>query len=312
MSWRSLSPGFGPASSWGASRLIPAWFTDALETPRGEGIVDADGCPIHYLDWGDTDAPGLVFIHGGAAHAHWWTFLAPLFTFRWRVVALDLSGHGDSGRREAYSAEAWAGEVAAVVRHAAFPSPPVIVGHSLGGLVAIQTTLDYCSELAGVVLVEAAIRRPDPTLAEGERGRRFRYPRTYPTREEAMEHFRLIPEQADVPDFILEHIARCSLRGNGDGWTWKFDPAAFARPRINMAERLAAARCRLALFYGERSALLSADTAAYMSELMGGRAPVIPIPEAHHHLVLDHPLAFVAALRTLLLDWEHSKPRAGG
>jgi pimeloyl-ACP methyl ester carboxylesterase len=292
--------------------LIPPWFTSALDAPRGEGSVDAGGCPIHYLDWGDADAPGLVFIHGGAAHAQWWSFLAPLFTYRWRAVALDLSGHGDSGRRQAYTPETWASEVIAVVRHASFHDPPVVVGHSLGGLVAVQTALDYCPELAGVVLVEAAIRRPDPTLAEGERGRRFRYPGTYPTLEEAMEHFRPIPEQPDIPGFILDHIARHSLRPDADGWTWKFDPAAFVRSRINMAERLAAARCRLALFYGECSALLYADTAAYMSELMGGRAPVIAIPEAHHHLVLDHPLAFVAALRTLLLDWEHSTPLSQG
>ncbi len=289
--------------------MIPSWFTSALATPRREGTVDADGCPIHYFDWGDEGAPGLVFIHGGAAHAHWWSFLAPLFTYRWRVVAFDLSGHGDSGRRVAYSPEAWAGEAAAVVQRAAFPGPPVIVGHSLGGLVAIQAALDHCPELAGVVLVDAAVRRPDPESPEGGRGQAFRSPGTYPTLEEAREHFRLIPEQPMVPPFIIDHIARHSLRRDAEGWTWKFDPAVFRQPRLHMGERLAAARCRLALFYGERSAILSPDTAAYMSELMGGRAPVIAIPEAHHHLVLDHPLAFVAALRTLLLDWEHSTPR---
>lgn len=291
--------------------MPPAWFTAALATPRREGSVEAGGCPIHYLDWGDPGAPGLVLIHGGAAHAHWWDFLAPLFTFHWRVVAFDLSGHGDSGRRAAYSAEAWAAEAAAVVRHAAFPRPPVVVGHSLGGLVAVQAAVDYCPDLAGVVLVEAAIRRPDPTVAEGERARRFRYPGTYPSLEEAVEHFRPLPEQPDIPDYILDHIARHSLRRGDDGWTWKFDPAAFTRPRIDMAERLAAARCRLALIYGERSRLLTPDTAAYMSGLMGGRAPVIPLPGAHHHLPLDHPLAFVVALRALLLDWEHSTPLPG-
>ena len=292
--------------------MIPSWFASAVEAPRRESSIEADGCPIHYLDWGDTSAPGLVFIHGGAAHAHWWSFLAPLFTYRWRVVALDLSGHGDSGRREAYPAEAWAAEVMAVVRRAAFPGPPVLVGHSLGGLVALQATLDHSRELAGVVLVDAAVRRPDPAAPEGGRGQAFRYPGTYPTLEEAMEHFRLVPEQPMVPPFIFEHIARHSLRRHGDGWTWKFDPAVFRQPRTRLAETLAAARGRLALFYGERSAILTADTAAYMSGLMGGRAPVIAIPEAHHHLVLDHPLAFVAALRTLLIDWEHSTPRADG
>ena len=291
--------------------MIPAWFTAALECPRREGTVEAEGCPIHYLDWGDVHAPGLVFIHGGAAHAHWWSFLAPLFTYRWRVVAFDLSGHGDSGQRPAYSPELWAAEAASVVRHAAFPGPPVVVGHSLGGLVAIQTALDHCADLAGVVLVDAAVRRPEPEALEGGRGRAFRSPGTYPTFEEARAHFRLIPEQPEVPPFIFDYIARHSLREGPGGWTWKFDPAAFRQPRLHMGERLAAARGRLALLYGERSAILTADTASYMSELMDHRAPVIPIAEAHHHLVLDQPLAFVAALRALLADWELSLPRDG-
>jgi pimeloyl-ACP methyl ester carboxylesterase len=46
-----------------------------------------------------------------------------------------------------------------------------------------------------------------------------------------------------------------------------------------------------------------------MYELMDRNAPVVTIPEAHHHLILDQPLAFVAALRTLLADWDHSEPQ---
>ena len=72
-----------------------------------------------------------------------------------------------------------------------------------------------------------------------------------------------------------------------------------------MREQLLAARCRLALFRGEESAVVAPDTAAYMSELLGPGAPVVSIPGARHHLLLDQPLAFVAALRTLLLDWGH-------
>jgi pimeloyl-ACP methyl ester carboxylesterase len=289
--------------------VIPSWFASALAAPRREGTVDAGGCPIHYLDWGDAGAPGLVFVHGGAAHAHWWSFLAPLFTYRWRAVALDLSGHGDSGRREAYSLDAWAEEVVTVIRGAAFPDPPVVVGHSMGGLVAIQTAFDHCDELAGVVLVDAPVRRPDPESQEGARGRAFRSPGVYPTMEEALEHFHLIPDQPVEHPFIVDHIARHSLRHDPDGWTWKFDSALFQRSRPTMGEHLTAVRCRLALLHGEHSAIVPADIAAYMYDLMGRRAPVVAIPEAHHHLTLDQPLAFVAALRTLLLDWEHSEPR---
>ncbi|MBW2287085.1 MAG: alpha/beta fold hydrolase, partial [Deltaproteobacteria bacterium] len=92
----------------------PGWFVRAIETPRRDRHVDVDGCPIHYLQWGDADRPGIVFVHGGAAHAHWWTFIAPLFLPEYQVVALDLSGHGDSGRRAEYPRELWADEVLAV------------------------------------------------------------------------------------------------------------------------------------------------------------------------------------------------------
>jgi pimeloyl-ACP methyl ester carboxylesterase len=46
-----------------------------------------------------------------------------------------------------------------------------------------------------------------------------------------------------------------------------------------------------------------------MYELLDRNAPVVEIPQAHHHLLLDQPLAFVSALRAILADWEHSLPR---
>ena len=60
----------------------------------------------------------------------------------------------------------------------------------------------------------------------------------------------------------------------------------------------------------EFSTIVPEDTAAFMYELTGRNAPFVSIPDAHHHLILDQPLAFVAALRTLLADWEHSIPRS--
>ena len=68
-------------------------------------------------------------------------------------------------------------------------------------------------------------------------------------------------------------------------------------------EYLQAVGCRAALIFGEKSALVSRKTAAYMSTLMGPRAPIVEVPEARHHVMLDQPLAFVAALRMLLDSW---------
>ena len=55
---------------------------------------------------------------------------------------------------------------------------------------------------------------------------------------------------------------------------------------------------------------MSRDTAQYMSDLMGPLAPIIEIPDAQHHLMLDQPLAFVAALRALLASWTSADSRS--
>lgn len=295
---------------------VPGWFDRALSVPFTESTIEVDGVPIHYLEWGDPGRPGLVLVHGGAAHVHWWTFLAPMFAEDWHVVALDLSGHGDSGRRDSYSHEAWACEVMAVADAVEFPGPPVLVGHSLGGMVTIQTASDHGDRLRGAVIVDTPVRRPDPESEEGARGRAFKSPGTYPDVESAVEHFRLVPPQPCENGFLIDHVARHSLKETEDGWTWKFDPKLFDHTLISLRDQLATVKCRVALFRGQYSKSVPEDTAEYMYELMDRNSPVVTIPEAHHHLTLDQPLAFVAALRTLLADWDHSIPHrrslAGG
>ena len=94
----------------------PAWFSAALAASADVAVVTVDGAPISYRAWGGNEPSGLVLVHGGAAHARWWDHIGPLLAQGRRVVAVDLSGHGDSGRRERYSLDGWAREVMAVAR----------------------------------------------------------------------------------------------------------------------------------------------------------------------------------------------------
>jgi len=288
----------------------PKWFVQALAAPRTDHTIDVAGCPIHYVRWGGGGKPGIVLVHGGAAHAGWWTFLAPLLTTHYDVVAPDLSGHGESGRREEYPRRVWADELMAIVADARFIGPPVLVGHSMGGLISIVAASLYGDRLAGAIIVDSPVRKPDPESHEGGAGRSFKNPRTYATRAEALTHFRLIPPQPCENPFIIDHIAGGSLREVDGGWTWKFDPRVFIKfSKEKTSDYLASARCRVALFRGEHSVVVPPETGEYMYELTGRSAPLVEIPEAHHHLMLDQPLAFIAALRALLADWEHSIPR---
>jgi pimeloyl-ACP methyl ester carboxylesterase len=294
-----------------AEDTAPRWFREAIADRPEDCELSVEDCRIHYLRWGEPGRPGLIFVHGGAAHAHWWSFIAPLFATEYRVAAIDLSGHGESGRRAAgYPRDTWAREVLAVARHAGFDGPPIVVGHSMGGFVAITAATAFGEQLAGAVILDSPVRRPDPEAEEGAHGRSFRNPKIYADVDTALRHFRTVPDQPSSLPYILDYVARRSLVSVPGGFTWKFDPVIFRRetPRASH-ELLPQVKCRVALFRSEHG-LVTPDIGEYMYELLGRNAPVIEIPEAYHHMMLDQPLLLVTGLRTLLADWEHSVPLA--
>ena len=268
-----------------------------------------DGSPIHYLLWGEAHRPGLVLVHGGAAHAHWWSHIAPMFLPEYSVAALDMSGAGDSGRRSSYSLDQWSDEVVAVGHDAGFSGRPVVVGHSMGGFVTINTAARHCDEIGGVVVIDSPVTEPDPEVKEGKHGQSFRSPKTYPTREEAVARFRTVPPQDHYEPYIMANVAWHSLTQADDGWTWKFDPAVFesASKRHEAAELISRVNCRVALFRAEHG-LVTPTIGEYMYEQLGRVAPVIELPTAGHHPMLDVPLLLITGLRTLLADWNHSEP----
>lgn len=289
----------------------PAWFTRALAVPYDERTISVAGVPVHYLCWGrDSGKPGLVFVHGNGAHAHWWTFLAPFFLADYSVAAIDLSGAGDSGRREHYTPEQFAEEVISVAHDAGFGSDTVVVGHSFGGYITLKTGLLYHDDISGIVLVDSAVRPPDFKWERDPRRSPIKPKKVYATFEEALGRFRLMPPQECENQYVLDYIGRHSLTQVESGWTWKFDDGMFAKFEFgtNMHEDLANLRCRVGVLYGEESYLFSQDIADFMFKVLDESVPFVGIPEARHHVFLDQPLAFVSALRTLLAEWRHSLP----
>jgi pimeloyl-ACP methyl ester carboxylesterase len=287
----------------------PAWFRWAISSPRQSRSVIVKDCPIHYLLWQPTSqAPvdrGLLFVHGGGAHANWWSFIAPYFMRDFRVAAIDLSGMGDSGRRESYGSELRAEEMRAVIADAALGDRPFVIGHSFGGFMTMKFASQFGDELGGAVIVDSPIRSPEQEARSPLSPPKWTNKRIYETFDAALARFRLMPPQTCENDFIVEFIARHSLMRVDGGWTWKFDGAGMGSRRFGepFREYLQAVRCRAALVFGEKSALVSRNTASYMSSLMGPDAPIVEVPEAQHHVMLDQPLAFVAALRMLLQSW---------
>jgi len=283
----------------------PAWFSAALAATPEERAVTCEGTSIAYRAWGDPADRNIVLVHGGAAHSRWWDHIAPLLARGWRVVAMDLSGHGDSGRRDRYSLDIWAREVLAVVTDAGTAASTVVIGHSMGGLVTLRLAALAGSRIAGAVAVDSPIRDMAPEDREARQHRAFGPLRVYPTREAIIARFRPIPDQPALA-WITEHVAATSIRPAEGGWTWKFDPQVFARDTLTL-KLLTRLDCRVALFRAEHG-LVTPQQGEVIYDRLGRIAPLIEIPVAGHHIMLDEPVALAAALRTLLADWDHSIP----
>jgi pimeloyl-ACP methyl ester carboxylesterase len=290
---------------------VPDWFTNALATEPESHRVTVAGTSIHYLAWGERGRPGLICIHGGGAHAHWWAHVAPAFVPNYRVVALDLSGHGDSDRREHYTLDLWTDEVQAVSNDAGFASAPVLVGHSMGGFVTIAAAGRHPDAFAGAVIIDSPVVEVDPEVDHARRTDDFNRVRIYDDPAVPIGNFRTIPPQAVYLPYVIEHVARNSLRQRDDGrWEWKFDPSIFVPRRAEPSTYLSQIRCRVALLRCEHG-LMTPDIGAYMYEQLGRLAPVIELPTAGHHPMLDVPLILITAIRSLLADWDHSTPLNG-
>lgn len=299
----------GPLKDFaGAEPPAPNWFTEAVKTPYEEHFIEVHGARIQYLRWGDKRKPGLILAHGNGAHAFWWAFIAPYLARNYNVIAPTFSGMGDSAWRQKYVAEQFVDELMICAEQAGMMEahePPVIAGHSFGGFVAIMAGALVGEKLSGIVVVDAPIKPPkDRTPSKPIP---IRPTKVYPDMASALARFRLAPAQTCENLFIVDYVARRSLRQVEGGWTWKFDPHIWRRFYSgDPAELLKKVTCRIAIFRAENSAIFPPEVGPYMQGLLGHHVPVVEIPEAQHHLILDQPIAFVAALRTLLGEWDHS------
>jgi pimeloyl-ACP methyl ester carboxylesterase len=209
---------------------------------------------LHYLDWGNEDAPPLLLLHGGRDHARSWDWVARDLRRDYHVIAPDLRGHGDSS---------WA-----IGGHYTFPEfvldvaqlldmldlfPVTIIGHSLGGAVAISYTAVYPDRVKKLVAIEG-LGPPPAMLKEQmdkpiwERTREWiqqvrvfssRLPRRYPSIEAAAR--RMLEANSFLSPAQAHHLTVHGVARNEDGtYTWKFDNYV----RIFYPQRFAAAEIR--------------------------------------------------------------------
>lgn len=283
----------------------PAWFNAAQADPVDTGAVTHDGARIAWKAWGQRGAPGVILVHGGTAHKGWWDAIGPLLAREGRrVVAPDLPGMGESEWRETYTLDDHAASArAAGEGGGAFEAgAPVFAGHSFGGFATLKAATNFGDVLKAAIILDSPIRKPEKQR-EGSPPKRGG--KVYPDLASALARFRLLPEQPCENVWLVDHVARGSLKQVEGGWTWWFDPGIWAKltyERRDPEAAAAALKCPMAVIRGAQSKLMGAETWDYMKSVFTD-SPFVTVPDTQHHLVLDNPLATTAALDALLEGW---------
>jgi len=287
---------------------IPLWAQAALTDFPREERVPVGGTEIEALVWGDAPAPGLLLAHGHGAHADWWRPIAPqLVASAGRVVAYSMSGMGGSGWRDTYSFDLFEQEVIEVATRTGLLGTgrkPWLVAHSFGCLPTIMAAAKLREAIAGIVLVDMYLPAPGRARARPQK----RGHRRYDSFAEAMARYRLSPLQPIVNPWLVDFAGARTLRRKSDHWTWCTDPDATIGVDHDLFQaRFVATPVPVVLLRGERSRLVDHEVAAHLLEVAPAGTRLIDIPDADHHVLLDQPLALVAALRTLIQGGQYER-----
>lgn len=284
----------------GAKPPSPDWFRQALERTPGRHMIESGGTNIEYFTWGSSTGQGFSCCMGRRACpvvGAYRTFFADDF----RIAAMSMAGMGGSDWREEYSIAQHAVDMRNVAESAGLfaKGKPVVAGHSFGGVPTATAASDPDGWVGRAFIIDSSLQiRHSPGDQElPQRARRF-----FGSVEEGLGRFRFLPPQNCDNHYIADMIARNAIVEVEPGrWSWCFDPDGFGNTRgLDSARGARSASCPLAIIYGDRSAIMDDEAMAHLEDMTPDGTPFIAIPDSGHHVMVDQPLALVAAMRALL------------
>jgi pimeloyl-ACP methyl ester carboxylesterase len=269
-------------------------------------LIELRGLRFHYRDWAGPapGAPDLVLLHGFTGHARSWDAFAEGMSDRYRVLALDQRGHGESGWAEPdkYGAPEMVDDLAAFVKALGLKSFSLL-GLSMGGNVAIHYGGRRTPELTRLVIVDIAPEIVSSGATRIQTG--VRAGDVFDSREAAFASARA--GNSVPPEAHHRHRVDHSLMRTEDGrWTYRYDralrsPGGAVRIRDPEAgwRAVEAFAVPTLLIRGEHSDILSPELAQKMVAL-NKNVSLVTIPGSGHSVPLDRPDAFLAACREFL------------
>jgi pimeloyl-ACP methyl ester carboxylesterase len=267
--------------------------------------ITLHGSRFHYTEQGDRSAPPVVMLHGVTGHARTWDGEGAALASRYRVIALDQRGHGDSDPPPDadYTIATLAGDLAAFA-DALSLQRFAVVALSLGGRVAIQYAGPHPDRVTRLVVVDIG-----PDIAPDGRMRAGKMMAGTPERFDTIDDV-LTYQRANNPrytDALLRARVQHGVRPlPGGGYTWKYDRGLRDLVRsgrwsdpIDLWPAWRALACPTLLVRGVDSDILTADIATKMIEAQPN-ARLVDVPDAGHTVPGDQPAVFITLLREFL------------
>ena len=249
----------------------PQWFVDSMRRTPETGWLKVQGAALEWAAWGERGRPGLLLLIGNGAHIGWWRPLAPLLAEDFRVATFSWSGMGASDWRDEYKIETFVAEVMAVCEATgmfASDTRPLIAAHSFGGFLCLPTLIAHGERFRGALILDSRLK----------------------TR--ALWGTQALPVQPFAEE-ALEEIA--------GGWRWRADPEMRKKTHLppSLISLIPQVPCPLAFVRAQYSSSVTDDIWAEQKAAAPAGTPFVVIPDAHHHLMIDQPLALLAVMRAL-------------
>ncbi len=256
--------------------------------------LEANGLGFRLYEWGAAGGRPALLLHSQAAHSHWWDWTAPLLAEEYRVVALDLRGHGGSQWAEppAYAFTDYARDVIAVLDALGWRSPCVI-GHSMGGYVGALLASLHPERVGALVIVDTLAEWSEEQESWARRKLERPAPQ-FPSREEAAGRFKLTPPSTTAPAEWVRHLGETSVVERRPGvWEYAFDRRLLGHPRPNAWPFLPGVVCPTLVVRGAGSTIMDKDVWLKVTTAVQ-RGQFAEVKGAFHHLILDDPPQFVS------------------
>jgi len=272
---------------------------------------------LHYVDWGNPDAPPLILLHGGRDHCRSWDWVADVLRKDWHVIAPDLRGHGDSAWSADgdYSPRSCVYDLAQLI-HQKNLAPVTIVAHSYGGSISLRYAGIYPENVRKIVAIEGlgpspkmlkermgeAIGKRMRDWIEAKRAAAGRNPKRYATLDEAYQ--RMKEENGYLNDAQARHLTIHGISQNEDGtYSWKFDNyfrlmVPYDMPNEDVQALWQEIECPTLLLYGKNSWASNPEKDGRILFFRNARVEVYE--NAGHWLHHDQFDRFVAELKSFL------------